>query len=140
MRAVKSVVCVLMLLLGLSGQARSQDAKPQGEYLPLVGDLILSPEEVVKLSDEAWRGSGEAALRLSMYYGSVRLDFDRSDYWTIIGAEDGNAVSQYNAWVQLSDERSSADDKKRAVFWLRKAAAQNFPDAVDELRKLGLEE
>ena len=124
---------------GLSGHAQSQDVKLDGEVVMGVGDLVLSPGEVVALSDEAWSGSGEAALKLFLYYGSVRLDFDKADYWTIIAAENGNAVGQYNAWVQLSDERSSAEDQKRAIFWLRKAAAQNVPEAILELRKMKLE-
>ena len=38
--------------------------------------------------------------------------------------------------AQLSDSRSSEDDKKRAAFWLRKSAAQGDLDAKRELREL----
>ncbi|MBT2117484.1 hypothetical protein KK141_03235 [Dyella sp. LX-66] len=134
---MKMIALLFALSVGFSAFAQSQSPKSLDQIISGVGDLTLRPDEVIRLSDEGWNGSGEAALRLSLYYGSVRLDFDRAEYWTIIAAENGNAVAQYNAWVQLSDDRSSsADDKKRAVFWLRKSAAQNDPDAIRELKKL----
>ena len=132
---MKRVALVFVLFFALSGFAQSQTPASDGKPILLVADLMLHPYEVDKLAEEAWGGSGEAAPNLSLYYGSVRLDLDRSDYWTLIGAENGNAVAQYNAWVQLSDSRSSNDDQKRAVFWLRKAAAQGVAEALLELRK-----
>jgi len=71
-----------------------------------------------------------------VYYANVKVDFDGSSYWTLIAGENGNAVAQYNAWAELSDSRSSADDKRRAVFWLRKSAVQGDSDAIRELREL----
>lgn len=127
---------VLVLFFAFLSCAQSQSAKIDGEPVLGVADLVLRSDEVIKLSDEAWAGSGDAALKLSLYYANVKLDFDRASYWTIISAENGNAVAQYNAWAQLSDSRSTTDDQRRAVFWLRKSAAQGCPEAVLELQKV----
>ena len=134
---MKTIFFLFVLFVGFSAFAQSQGPKSSDKIVSAVSSLNLRPDEVIKLSEDGWNGAGEAALRLSMYYASVKLDLDRSDYWMTIAAENGNAVAQYNAWVQMSDDRSSsADDKKRAVFWLRKSAAQNDPDAIRELKKL----
>lgn len=132
---MKMIAILFALLIGFSAFAQSQSSKSSDRIVSAVSSLTLRPDEVVKLSDEGWNGSGEAALRLSLYYGSVKLDLDKSVYWTTIAAENGNAVAQYNLWVQLS-ESSNADDKKRAVFWLRQSAKQGDPDAKLELQKI----
>jgi TPR repeat protein len=133
---MKITASVFVLLFVFSGFAQSQSPTSEGKPILGVADLVLRSDEVAKLSDEAWAGSGEAALKLSVYYANVKVDFDRSSYWTLIAAENGNAVAQYNAWAELSDSRSSADDKRRAVFWLRKSAVQGDSDAIRELREL----
>ncbi|MGO4703403.1 tetratricopeptide repeat protein [Dyella sp. 2RAB6] len=132
---MKMIVLLFALSVGFSAFAQSRSPNSSDEIISAVADLTLRPDEVIRLSDEGWNGSGEAALRLSLYYASVKLDFDRSEYWTTIAAENGNAVAQYNVWVQLS-ESSNADDKKRAIFWLRKSAMQGDPDAKLELQKI----
>ena len=96
---MKRAVFVFVLFFAFSGFAQSQSQTREFKPISGVADLILQPDEIVKLSDEAWAGSGDAALRLSVYYANVKLDFDRSSYWTLIAAENGNAVGQYNAWL-----------------------------------------
>lgn len=132
---MKMIAFLFALFVGFSAYAQSQSPKSLDRIVSAVSSLTLRPDEVIKLSDEGWNGSGEAALRLSLYYGSVKLDLDRSEYWTTIAAENGNAVAQYNVWVQLS-ESSNADDKKRAIFWLKKSAKQGYSDAKLELQKI----
>lgn len=132
---MKMIAFLLALFVGFSACAQSQSPKSSDRIVSAVSSLTLRPDEIIKLSDEGWNGSGEAALRLSLYYGSVKLDLDRSEYWTTIAAENGNAIAQYNVWVQLN-ESSNIDDKKRAIFWLKKSAEQGYSDAKLELKKI----
>src|ERR1051325_9729672 len=132
---MKMIAFLLALFVGFYACAQSQSPKSSDKIVSAVSSLTLRPNQVVKLSDEGRKGSGDAALRLSLYYGSVKVDLDRSEYWTTIAAENGNAVAQYNVWVQLN-ESSNSDDKKRAIFWLRKSAEQGYPDAKLELQKI----
>ncbi|NII72722.1 TPR repeat protein [Dyella sp. SG562] len=132
---MKTIFFLFVLFVGFSAFAQSQGPKSSDKIVSAVSSLNLRPDEVIKLSEDGWNGAGEAALRLSMYYASVKLDLDRSDYWMTIAAENGNAVAQYNVWARLS-ESSNADDKKRAIFWLRKSAMQGDPDARLELQKI----
>ena len=127
-------IFVLAALL-LSASAQSQDDKSDVKVIGLEADLDLRSDQVVTLTDEALRGSGEAGLRLALYYANVKLDLSKSEYWTHISAENGNAVAQYNEWVELS-QSEKADDRKRALFWLRKSAAQGNGTAQRELKDI----
>jgi len=132
---MKTIAFLVALFVGFSACAQSQSPKSSDKIISAVSSLTLRPDEVIKLSNEGWNGSGEAALRLSLYYGSVKLDLDKSEYWTTIAAENGNAVAQYNVWVQLN-ESNNVDDKKRAIFWLKKSADQGYANAKLELQNI----
>lgn len=67
-----------------------------------------------------------------MYYGMTRVDLEASLRWAIIGAENGDARSQWLAF-SLLENRMAADDRARARFWLRRAADQGYQPAQKEL-------
>jgi TPR repeat protein len=60
--------------------------------------------------------------------GMTRVDLEASLRWAIIGAENGDARSQW-----LLENRMAADDRARARFWLRRAADQGYQPAQKEL-------
>ena len=100
-------------------------------------DYSLTKEQVVKHSAEAMSGSGEAALKLvHYYYLEGRRDLERTLYWALIGAENGDAESQFTAFHRLS---VSTDPLKqqRSVFWLKKAAEQDYLGARETLARCG---
>jgi TPR repeat protein len=94
----------------------------------------MTASRINGLVEEALHGSGRAANELAEFY------FEKpqvSRYWIMIGAENGDATSQYNYWFTLSrDESANALSRERAIFWLRKAAAQGHPIARAELAQL----
>jgi hypothetical protein len=58
-------------------------------------------------------------------------------YWMQIGAENGDVVSQYNFAMLLLSEGNTLE-RRRAVYWLEKAAAQGdayAPEALREVRE-----
>jgi len=99
-----------------------------------VESFRLTKDQIAQLTNDALAGSGDAAVKLSAYYSNVALNFDKGRYWTIIAAENGSAIGQYNAWDQLRTE-NDADSKRRALFWLKQAAAQGDRDAAAQLEK-----
>lgn len=85
------------------------------------------------MKNKALAGDKKSARDLSLIY--AKIDFDSMQYWNLIGAENGDATSQYNYAFWLL-EKGSPQEKRRAMFWLRKAAASNDEDAKDLIRRL----
>ena len=52
---------------------------------------------------------------------------------TKVGAEGGDAGSQYQVGMMYYTGRGVAEDYKQARLWLEKAAAQDYPKAVGSL-------
>ena len=94
---------------------------------------VLTPQQVITLTNEALDGSGRAALRLSRFYSNVTTNLDEALRWAIIGAENGDANCQYTAYAFL-DSRISSEDRRRAQFWLHKAASQGYRPAIERIR------
>ena len=54
-----------------------------------------------------------------------------------LAAEKGGAVSQYNLGCFYRRGHGVAANQQEAVRWLRKAAAQGYKYATDELKEMG---
>lgn len=99
----------------------------------------LSESELAILSDQANAGSKEAAVRLSDRYfydltkGQQRKMRAKALEWALIGAENGSAESQFQAYSLLStsNERSK---QIRALFWLKQSAANGYVNAQVQLK------
>lgn len=86
----------------------------------------LGKGEVAKFSREAMAGSPEAANKLTNMYWMCGLpDRVKTKYWALIGAENGNAESQFRARQTLKVSKDPLE-RQRALFWLRKAAEQDY--------------
>lgn len=93
----------------------------------------LSTQDRVRLEHEALRGSGSAARRVALYHGTRN---DRLfEYWSWIGAENGDGISQFN-YASMLRGKSDAYSRLRAIFWMEKAAQNNVDLARDELSKM----
>lgn len=95
-------------------------------------EFVLTPSQAEDLAGQALDGSGDSALRLSRFYSNVTVNLDESLKWAIIGAENGDANCAFTAYALLR-ARVSPDDRRRARFWLRRAAEQGYKPAVDAL-------
>jgi hypothetical protein len=98
------------------------------------GDYCLTKEEVAKYSQEAMAGSPEAADKLANSYWMCGYPANRekTKYWALVGAENGDAESQFRAFQVL---RTSPEhlEQVRALFWLKQSAKQHFEDAENDL-------
>lgn len=101
-----------------------------GEPTTPESTYFLSKQRITELSERALDGSKEAALSLSRFYSNVSLDLDASLKWAIIGAENGDPDCMYTAFAFL-EKRESKEDRRRAAFWLGKAAAMDYKPAAD---------
>lgn len=124
----------LVLLLFCAGNGFAGQSKTD-QPINLNQSLVVTESQRAALEMEAARGSGEAASKLFLFYGFVALNPAEERRWTLIGAENGDAASQYNMYQDLSDS-DSRFDRERALFWLRKAAASGDADARKELKKV----
>lgn len=122
------IFIALALAMTISGAHGFQTKYTSGEE-----DYVLTEAQRTHLAESALDGSGDAALQLSRFYSHVLMDLDQGLHWALIGAENGDPKSQFTVFAYLS-RRESSDDKQRAIFWLKKAAAQGYPNAVQELK------
>jgi TPR repeat protein len=61
--------------------------------------LNLSDREVVKMTNRANKGDGDAALRLYMHYAFAQSDSHTGIYWLEKAAESGNETAKHNLRV-----------------------------------------
>ena len=95
----------------------------------------LCDSEVKVLETKALRGSGESAFRLSLYYDVYKRDLKEATFWTMIAAENGHRMGEYNYGFRLNEE-SDPRERMRAEFWLKRAAAKGVKEAKDLLKEL----
>ena len=127
MRFLRNILLLLLVLAcAIPASVAANQAFSEQEF-------VLTPQQVKQLTNEALDGSGQAALRLSRFYSNVVTNLDEAMKWAVIGAEDGDANCQYTTYAFL-DRRMSLEDRRRAVFWLKKAADQGYQPALEHIR------
>lgn len=123
-RMLTLILCVAMMPASFSQHVQTDPFSP------------LSAEEESALRSSAIGGSGADAYNLAMYYGFAKADLEEELRWAILGAENGDAKSQWLTFCLL-EKRIPADDRARARFWLKRAADQGYLPAqkvlTDEL-------
>lgn len=125
--------CSLRILFLLTLVPPLASAQSQQKWTFPEQDFVLTSKQQATLKAEALDGSPGAAKRLSLFYMNVVLDLEAGLYWTIIGAEDDDPIQQFEAYYLLND-RESAEDKRRAQFWLKKSASKGYAPAIEELK------
>lgn len=118
---MKAMVAFILLVISLS--VWSVHAKEPADM----------PSDIKCLQKLALSGDRQAARRLAIIYG--KIDLKVSKYWYMIGAENGDPASQYSYAILLMDEGSDVS-KRRAVFWLRRAAEAGDKDASAKLARM----
>lgn len=112
------------------GQGVAQDRVKAAEWLRRAAEL----------------GDPVAQLNLGLAYEKglgVERDNHNAARWFQEAAEQGDKDAQFNLGVMLATaygegpDKATAAEVEQAVHWLRKAAAQNHPEAGPFLRLLG---
>jgi TPR repeat protein len=110
------------------------------EDLALQKGMVFSQmpraEELPVYKAAAYAGSGEAANALATFYMKADKSGQLQFYWTLVAAENGDPVGQYNAGLSYLDPAQDRYAPGRARFWLEKAASQGETQAKDRLSEL----
>jgi TPR repeat protein len=107
-------------LLGLPGTCLAQDKNPK----PITGaeSFDLSPTEATALESRySNHQDGEAAYRLSQYYGLAQFDLDRQILWLKRAARLGHPAAQYNLAFIMIESDDKYKDLSKGEYWLNKA-------------------
>jgi TPR repeat protein len=122
------------MIINTGGNVMGQ---PEKEIPVTPGSVYgLSGLDIEVFSIEAMRGNGEAALKLSQYY-RYSINEEKEAYkWELIGAENGNIISQHNTAYDLLYNNYI---DLRGIYWLRIAASNGDETARNRLlNQLGL--
>jgi len=93
------------------------------EFLRLKRDCLGNCEQLTRALE------GDMASARAMALSANKLNPTLREYWTQVGAENGDSVSQYNLAVLLI-ESGNAQDVARALFWLNRARENGDNDAA----------
>ena len=150
MARIKSIRSIALALFGwvalvaCSAQPSAQEAA-HAKGGPETGRLLGSPEELLPMPTAeqltqykvaAYAGSGTAANALSIFYSKAAPGGDAELYWTMIGAENGDAVAQYNLGTLYLRSDRGHYSLQRATYWLNKSAAQGHGFATGLLENV----
>lgn len=139
---VATGVLLAVGLLAACSEHRSTQEQQLAKGGPETGTLLGSAERLLPMPTAeqltqykvaAYAGSGTAANALSVFYAKAAPDGEAELYWTMIGAENGDAVAQFNlATLYLQKERGHYS-LQRAKYWLNQSASQGSVQAKDLL-------
>lgn len=133
---------VLLSLSLLGGTALAGDSlEKQG------ASCIIPKEKMEQFELDAVHGNGSKAFLLYRCTSVNPLNFERSDYWLLVGAENGDIDSQYSLAVSLlepshaqltkrTDAKTRHLDIERGMYWLGKAAEKGDAQSADRLAKI----
>lgn len=137
--AVVFIGCIVPL--SQYGQIKAAE-DPREKIVPMLARMgeayNFSDTELKVLQDKGLQGDPEAARRLFLYYDLYKRDYKEGYFWKMIAAENGNPSGEYNYGFVLKDDPDPRN-KKRAIFWLKRAAKHGVTLAVSLLKELGEE-
>jgi TPR repeat protein len=93
--------------------------------MPMNAPLDLTPVQLLQLEKQAADGRGDAAYRISLYYGGVEFDEAKSHYWL----EKAAALRWKPAMISLANELlDSSNPTDRSHGRRLKAEAEKLPE------------
>ena|SRR6185437_1726441 len=127
--------CLLLLLAGEACHVAACAENAKNQIILASESYCLSKSEVAKYTAEAMAGSRDSANKLVNFYWMciAARSPKKAERWALIGAENGDVESQFRAYQTLSTSANRLD-QQRALFWLNKAAEQNYLGARAILR------
>lgn len=102
----------------------------------LPGVLFAGELDSVKkkqLEEAALAGSESAAREVALFHGTKNDKL--FEFWSWIGAENGDPICQYN-YASILQGKADSYSHARALYWMKKAAAKKVKFAEDALRKM----
>lgn len=108
----------LLVMFFLCGTAASQE--------------ILANKKSL-LERQALLGSASAAKEIALFHGA--RDDKLFEYWSWVGAENGDPLCQYN-YASILRGKGDSYSRARAIYWMRKAAARKVKFAEESLREM----
>jgi len=101
---------------------------------PEIYDILsnLSRFEIAPLRRQAAYGDSDAALLLAMVYETghgLSQSCVKASHWVTVSAQAGNAAAEYNLGLRYLHGDGVPLNPAEGLTWLKKAAAQNYPDA-----------
>lgn len=131
--ALMMALCIVLLMVGPMTKVSSQTpsgggGSPSVGEQPIMGNqkYVLDPPEIPRLQEEALKGSGDAAVRLAMFYNLVALDLNEGFYWMTIAAENGSGMGMYSLG-QFLRARGDTQSKVRARYWFERVVKEGPP-------------
>ncbi|QWP76605.1 sel1 repeat family protein [Lysobacter sp. K5869] len=131
--------CLVLLSLNCLADERAAASLPADRVVSQPS-YQLSAEAIKRFSEEAYKGSGDAAVKLSDHYfyslpkGKIPQMRQKSLDWALIGAENGHVRAMYRAYqlMSVSDQRPV---QTRSLFWLQQAAKNGDADALVQIKE-----
>lgn len=138
-RGISSLV-LMLAVVGCSSDKPAPALPVGAEDLAVRKGMVFSQmphyEELPVYKAAAYAGSGEAANALATFYMKADKSGQLQFYWTLVAAENGDPVGQYNAGMSYMDPTQDRYAPGRARFWLEKAARQEHALAPERLREI----
>lgn len=100
-------------------------------------DQSITSQKKAELERKALQGSGDAALEVALFHGT--RDEKLMEYWSWIGAENGDPTCQFN-YASLLSGKADSYSQIRAIYWMKKAAAQDVEFAKERLKEMLVKE
>jgi len=149
MRVIRFAIIVFISMVieqSLYGQIVNDTAVVAIDTVTMGDEFKLEPFEISNFSKKALIGDAEAANKLHLYFSLFLYNPVQAENWAHIAAENGDVRGQYNYGVYLlsrDDDKMSQNEvsqrKQRSLFWLKKAAKNNFIDAKQLLEQLDID-
>lgn len=97
---------------------------------------VPDSSEIEGLKSIALAGEGREAVRLAAWYMKFPSGPDTFEYWSVIAAENGNDVGQYNVGMLYLTKPLLGYWRARARYWLERSARQGNKSAQAELEQM----
>ncbi|UOF15684.1 hypothetical protein IEQ11_03165 [Lysobacter capsici] len=129
-------VMVGALVAGCGDHAASGRGNKQVSVPQEVSFSMPDSSEIEGLKSIALAGGGREAVRLAAWYMKFPSGPDTFEYWSVIAAENGNDVGQYNVGMLYLKKPLPGYWGARAKYWLERSARQGNKSAQAELERL----
>jgi hypothetical protein len=119
-RIVELLICAAIISQYGIAFAQELSAGPQ-----------LTKDKKARLEVEALKGSARAAREIALFHGT--RDDDLMEYWSWIGAENGDPICQHN-YASILLGKADEYSRMRGIYWLKKAARNGVDVSAEHLK------
>ena len=131
-----SRIALVVSLLLLFSDAHAVEREREVAQAKSAEFKMPKSEEIKDLKRNALAGGKIEALRLAAWYMKFPEGSSSFEFWSLIAAENGSDVGQYNVAMLYLRKPDANIWGARARYWLRMAAKQGNVDAAREIARL----